>query len=435
MKKIIHYALSLVLVSSMLAGCVSVAPASNENKTETSVSTSTETTASVSTETTVSKEDTTAPADTETGASTEDKQDEADEKEPEHKDKAIKTTTQYMRSYETGELVLSMDFEYDEYGYLLKYYYIGECEAEMPYTATRTQEGEYLVYRYTYDSTGWSEDALSWYSEYMLDYVKRNAKGREVYALYKDGHEAITEYDSNEKLVRYESNSQDYPRVEEYTYDAEGRTLTSTYTSGDYVSSYSYQYDLHGNEITETYTTPYNTTLTVMEYDDRNNMIKEYYSYTDGSYATETTLEYDEQNNLIHKVTYNANSNIRTYEIFYEYDSKGRETKETRHVLDYETGEVDYIVDVTYEYDANGNQTKSECTYYDKDGALEADSGYKYEYEYDEHGNVTRNKYTSSWYEYEYTYSYVYDEDGSETEVNSYIDGELHYKTLYTYFE
>lgn len=432
--KLFTAALSLIVVSSMLAGCISVTTAT-DNKTSAGTSTSTEVSVSTSADNTpeVSLEVSASKEETDTLTSSEPETEPKKEEETVKEKKVRTQKSWYNYNNDAEDLVLTLDAEYDEYGNAIKYYSVGDCDDMIPYTTTRTEDGDRIIYYYTYDTTGWSEETVEAYKSWNVECNIYDKEGHLIETKYQDGHNDIYEWNSMGKntLSQYNYTWGTYKYINEY--DENGRLLRATNDYGDSVSVVTYKYDENGNciEMASDGDWGYKTTYT---YDDKGNKLTEKYEYNSGSYGSETINEYDENGLLIHTVTKNLITGVITYDTVIVPDSEGRTQIETSIYYDSSTGEEysRYVVEHTYSTDP---RTESYVSHYYDHGVLDEDSTCSSTCVYDDRDQLSHEEYISSWYSYNNSYEYEYDEDGFITKKQTIRDGLVWAVEEYTYFE
>ena len=150
------------------------------------------------------------------------------------------------------------------------------------------------------------------------------------------GCNAVTNKESSDDIVdqvsyqvtkRYIEHNTGDINIHEYTYNEEGKLLsTKLYLNDTFQSSVEYNYDKDSNIVTITNTSS-NSEITVtdvqQEFNSAGQLIKES-SYSDGTFAGSTEYFYDDEGRQTKMVTKHANSDM-VITVFYEYDKSGNQ--------------------------------------------------------------------------------------------------------------
>ena len=150
------------------------------------------------------------------------------------------------------------------------------------------------------------------------------------------GCNAVTNKESSDDIVdqvsyqvtkRYIEHNTGDINIHEYTYNEEGKLLsTKLYLNDTFQSSVEYNYDKDSNIVTITNTSS-NSEITVtdvqQEFNSAGQLIKES-SYSDGTFAGSTEYYYDNEGRQTKMVTKHANSDM-VITVFYEYDKSGNQ--------------------------------------------------------------------------------------------------------------
>ena len=292
---------------------------------------------------------------------------------------------------------------------------------------------------------------------------------------YDDSGNLLTQADS-----KYENNAWVYTYKSEYTYDANGKKSTETYSryinnewikidesiyingelspifllylnpDGTFISKYEYTYDANGKKSTETYSEYKNNewikTNEIIYINGEAKMIYSVSFNSDDTFKSKFEYTYDANGNMSSLIQseYKNNEWIKTYEsIFINGDAK---------IIYY----VSFNLDGTfkrkseYTYDANGNRLTYTYSEYKNNEWIKTNESIfingdakiiysvsfnsddtfksKEEYTYDANGNEltsTHSEYKNNAWVYYAKYEYTYDNDGNRlTETRyDYING------------
>ncbi len=289
----------------------------------------------------------------------------------------------------------------------------------------KTGSGETVSYEYDYDDSGIPNvknisDALG--NKYSIEY---NNKDQVEAVTYPDGDKITLEYDANvDKALAV--TAEQVADIENLNIGI--TTVTSKVTKGDVVSKETDTFNGFGNCISSIDAEGYKT---VYDYEKNNHLLSKTTTQTDSYYIdSEGYVKQAEKQNREETTNYEEDTENETIEVEedgtkteYGYDENANEYSDDLPVTEKETtkdenGNTVEVFDLSYEYDEFGNETKeydavSDTTtvteYYYSDSETGLRGEIKKETEYlggEEEANI------QSITEYSYTYA----DDGSKTE-------------------
>ncbi len=168
----------------------------------------------------------------------------------------------------------------------------------------------------------------------------------------------------DKKLIKYTSN--DGNRYEEFTYNDDGKLLSSSAKSDNYDNHTTYEYDEKGRIILE----DYEQFQFVVEYSKQKITT---YNVREGKVIGEIIKLFDKNDRKIseeHLALTVNNTTIVTANIDFLYDSKGNKIKETLSNYD-ENGKVIKFRETNYEYDSLNRLIKETVLEDDEESIIE----------------------------------------------------------------
>lgn len=200
----------------------------------------------------------------------------------------------------------------------------------------------------------------------------------------------LYEYDEDGFLIKASCTDSDGSGqyTIEYEYDDEKNLEKAVQKKpdGSEISSYGYTYDEEGHLLREEYADSDTSSSKEYTYDERGAVIKAAEHYAD---SYDYSVIYDSEGKPIQAFREAlANSLLDSYEEKYEYDRKGKLTKQVKY---YEGGRTEQE---EYSYTHEGDLAYYSDVVYKGDGSIYSayKFSYKYEYEYDGDGKILKEK-------------------------------------------
>ena len=177
----------------------------------------------------------------------------------------------------------------------------------------------------------------------------------------------------------------DAQAIYHYNYDENGNVIEQiaiiNTDAGHEVSTYKYTYDANNQRVKAEF--EMNSGITgyhAFTYDEKGNIIKQTYEDSQGN-VYERAISYDENGNKIRSEEILNGGESEVINISYQFDDKGRVTRETW------VYPGDFVEYADYTYDENGNKLTAVLTIGDGEQC-------RYDYTYDENGNVLKEEFT-----------------------------------------